>query len=385
MKFVKFAVATSALALIASAALAAPIAPGSVVVYRIGNATNNVLANTGSPVFVDVYTTGGVLSQSIALPTAGANALIASGTATSEGLLSVSPNGRFISITGYNTPIGGSVSLAGTTGTTVARSVAVIDSITGSIAYSTYTDFASGNNPRSAVTDDGTNLWFAGGAGGVRYGTIGTTAGTSTQLSTTVTNIRQVNIFGGQLFNSDSSGAAIRLGAVGTGLPTTSGQTIVNIPGFPVSGSPYGFFFADLSATVAGNDTLYVASDDAAALTKYSLVAGSWVSNGTVGAAADAYRGVTGSVGASGEVNLFATRLGGSSANGGGELLSLTDLSGYNGAFVAAPTVLSTAVISTTAGTFNTSFRGVGLVIPAPGSVALVGLAGLFAARRRRA
>ena len=93
---------------------------------------------------------------------------------------------------------------------------------------------------------------------------------------------------------SDASGSAVRFGAVGTGLPTTAGQTITNLPGFATStGSPYGFFSADLDPDTPGLDTLYVAGDSIG-LTKYSLVGGSWTANGTVGTGADPYRGLTG-------------------------------------------------------------------------------------------
>ncbi len=51
-------------------------------------------------------------------------------------------------------------------------------------------------------------------------------------------------------------------------------------------------------------------------------------------------------------MTLFATRKGGSAAAGGGELVSIVDTSGYNGAFAATPVLLSTA-------TANTAFRGV--------------------------
>src|SRR6185503_5397964 len=98
--------------------------------------------------------------------------------------------------------------------------------------------------------------------------------------------LRATNIFNNQLYVSSSS-STIRVATVGTGLPTTSGQTITNLPGFPTTGSPYAYFFADLTAAVTGVDTLYVASDDAAALTKYSLVGGSWVTHGTVGVSGD--------------------------------------------------------------------------------------------------
>lgn len=72
-----------------------------------------------------------------------------------------------------------------------------------------------------------------------------------------------------------------------------------------------------------------------------------------MGTDADDYRGLTATVSGSG-VTLFATRLGGSTATGGGELVKLTDTSGYNAALTGTPTVLATAAT-------NTAFRGVAL------------------------
>ena len=99
----------------------------------------------------------------------------------------------------------------------------------------------------------------------------------------------------------------------------------------------------DLSSTVTGVDVVYVASDDILGITKYSL-GGSWTANGTVGAAADAYRGLTCLFNGS-DVALYATRK-------GTEFISLADGSGYNGAFSGTPTLLATAAT-------NTAFRGV--------------------------
>jgi len=93
-------------------------------------------------------------------------------------------------------------------------------------------------------------------------------------------------------------------------------------------------------------------------LDPFAAAAGSWVAKGTVGAAADADRGLTASVNA-GTVTRFTTRKGGSAAaGGGGELVSVVDVSGYNGAFTATPTLLVTAAA-------NTAFRGVTLA-PTP-------------------
>jgi len=349
---------------------------GDLLIYRVGsNSGTDTLVNTGNSVFIDEWTTAGTYVRSYA------TGVIASGTASSEGLLNNSPDGAFMAFTGYATT--SATSLSSTTASAVNRAVGVLATTTGAVSQTNFTDFASGNNPRSAVTTNGTDLWMAGGAGGVRYGTSSGT--TSTQLSTTVANIRDVKIINNQLFVSDSSGTAVRLGAVGTGVPTTSGQTISNLSGFPTStGSPYSFFFADLSSTVAGLDTLYVA-DDAAGIQKYSLVGTSWALTGT--ATASGVRGLTGIV-SGGNVQLFGTT-GSSGAAGTGALYSLLDGSGYNATLSGAAATLATnATLQAALGGAGSSyaFRGIAFApIPEPSTYALfAGAIGLVAAFRRQ-
>jgi hypothetical protein len=321
--------------------------PGDLVVYRVGDGAGQ-LVSTGNAVFLDEYTPSGTLVQSIALPTSnsGSNkSLIASGVATSEGLLTLSPNNEFLGLTGYNATPGGTTGLAGSASTTIPRVVGLVPSSGAPDTTTALTDYANQNNPRSAVTTDGTNLWVTGAAGGSRYATKGGT--TSTQLSTTVTNLRQTNIFGGQLYVSTSSGSSVRLGTVGTGLPTTSGQTITNLPGFPTSGSPYAFFFANLNGG-SGYDTLYVADDTPGTIQKYSLVGGSWTAKGT--ASATGIRGLTGLVVGT-NVLLYGTT-GGNTATGGGALYAFTDTTGYNGTISGTAGQLATAAN-------NEAFRGI--------------------------
>ena len=79
----------------------AAFTPGDLVIYRVGDGTA-ALVNTGVPVFLDEYTPLGILVQSISVPTTtvGLNRrLIASGTATSEGLLTRSTDGKSTSAT----------------------------------------------------------------------------------------------------------------------------------------------------------------------------------------------------------------------------------------------------------------------------------------------
>jgi hypothetical protein len=374
----------------AGQASAAAFTAGDLVIYRVGDGSAG-LSSAATSVFLDEYTTSGTFVQSVAMPTiaSGSNHMLtASGTAISEGELTLSADGKNLVLTGYDAATG-TASIAGTTSSSFNRVVGVVNVATGAINTTTHLTDASytSNNIRSATMDASGNIWTAGTAsgsnGGVRATTLGGT--TSTLVSTTVTNVRQVEIFNNQLYVSDSSGSASRLGTVGTGLPTTSGQTITSLPGLPTStGSAYAFFMADLNNSVAGMDTLYVADDTsgtAGGILKYSLVGGSWVANGQVGTGTDAYRGLTGEV-VNGQVNLFATGLGGTGATGGGKLVSITDASGYNGSITGTTAfTLSTALT-------NEAFRGVAVIpVPEADSYALMalgmGLVGFLARRRK--
>src|SRR5262249_44078950 len=86
-------------------AAATPFTPGNIVIYRVGTGTGS-LVNTGNAVFLDEFTPAGALVQSVPLPTVASGLtqpfpLIASGTATSEGLLTRSTDGRYVIVPGY--------------------------------------------------------------------------------------------------------------------------------------------------------------------------------------------------------------------------------------------------------------------------------------------
>src|SRR5688572_4352462 len=95
---------------------AASFTPGNLVVYRVGDGSA-ALSSAATVVFLDEYTPAGVLVQSIAVPTttSGANRrLTASGSSTTEGLLTRSTDGQFILLTGYDAAVG-TAAVAGTT------------------------------------------------------------------------------------------------------------------------------------------------------------------------------------------------------------------------------------------------------------------------------
>ncbi|MBD2342645.1 choice-of-anchor Y domain-containing protein [Anabaena subtropica] len=333
----------------------APFTDGNLVIYRVGTGSAT-LSNAGTAVFLDEYTPSGTLVQSIPLPTAidGSNRrLVASGTATSEGYLTLSNDGQYLLLTGYDADTG-TASIPGTSSTSVNRVVGRVDA-SGNINTTTaLSNFSSANNIRSVASTNGTDIWVTGTSTGVAYTTLGST--TATQLSTTVTNIRNVNIFDNQLYISTSSGSAVRVGSVGSGTPTTSGQNITNLLGFSTTSSPYGFFFADLSPSVAGLDTLYVADDrttsSGGGLQKWIFDGTTWsLAYTLISGLTTGLRGLTGSVVGTTPV-LYAT----TAESTAPKFVTLTD-TGSNSAF----TTLATAAP-------NTAFRGVAFAPTSPPS-----------------
>jgi len=321
--------------------------PGNLVVYRVGTGSG-ALSSNATAVFLDEYTPSGVLVQSIPLPTTvigSQKRLTASGAATSEGFLTRSTDGQYLVLTGYDANTG-TVGVATSNSSTVNRTIARVDS-SGNVDTSTaLTDAISGGNPRGTASTNGTDLWISGtsSGGGIRYATFGAT--TSTAINTAgPTNLRTVYISNGQLYISSASGTT-RVATVGTGTPTTGGQSITNLPGITSANvtGPYAFFFADLNAGVAGDDTLYIADEGANQIKKFSLVGGTWTANGAV--SSTLARGITGTVNGS-SVTLYVS-------SNGTTLSTITDASGYNANITGSLTTIATAPA-------NTAFRGVAL------------------------
>lgn len=256
--------------------IAQSFGPGNLVVYRVGDGAA-VLGSTATAVFIDEYTTTGTLVQSIPMPTTvvGANKrLTASGSATSEGLLTRSTDKRYLLLTGYDAALA-TAAVAGTTSASVNRVVGRID-LTSMVDVTTaLSDFASAGNPRSVASVNGTDLWVTGSNSGTRYATLSSTS--SVQVSAAPVNLRQVNIFNDQLYVTSSTTGYYGISSVGTGLPVTVGQTTTILPGFPTLSGPssYGFSIKPVTGDVA-----YVADDRTLALgggiQKWTLSAGTW-------------------------------------------------------------------------------------------------------------
>ena len=365
----------ASLTILSCAAVAAPFTPGNLVVYRVGNGSAANLSANGNPVFLDEYTTSGALVQSIPLPataSGGNKALVASGTASSDGLLTRSADGTCLAVPGYGRDLGTgsgnltSGTLAGTPAVAVPRVVARVTAAAAIDITTALTDAAVGTNFRGAASNDCAAFWVSGNAGGVRYAPIGATS--SVNVASGLNTERGIAIFSGQLYVASPSAAVDGIAAIGSGLPTAAAQPLTKLNGTAAATSAYSFYLADLDPGVPGDDTLYVA-DDGIGLMKFSLVGATWMPSGTI-ASTDAYRGLTATV-LGNTVTLYATRKGGTTSSGGGELVKLVDASGYNGVLTGTPTVLVQVAAGTS--TANTALRGVAL---APGVVTMTPSAG---------
>lgn len=354
-------------------AMAAAFTPGNLVVVRLGDGTG-FTTGASTSVFLDEYTTTGTLVQSIAMPTtvsaSGNRALTMSSSATSEGFLTRSADGNYLTLGGYNAAPG-TASITGTASAAVNRVMGRVDA---NGAYDTSTAFSdafSAASIRSVVSDNGTNFWATGGNGGIRYATFGGTTTTQVTSATGTTNTRVANIYGGQLYMSTASSPFIGLSAVGTGLPSAA-TTASLLPGFPGSTtgqSQYDYYFSN-------SFTVYVADDSAGnrGLQKWELQAGTWVKTMTFTTGLDAGFGlysITGTTDGSGNTVIYAS--GYSSGTSASKIFAITD--------TGAASTFSTVITNAT----NMRLRGVEFApIPTPGGVALFALGGVFACRRRR-
>ena len=369
--------AAACLLLAAPASAASFSSADNLVVVRL----NGAAGATAQAVNLNEYDVSGALAslvQSIPLPSAGPPALTMSGISNHDGLLNRSVDGRYLTLAGYRADAGG----ADPATTSAATTPRVIGRVGGGGGIDTSTALADSydlTSVRGAVSIDGSSFWVAGDnagggtpSGGLRYvGSVGAT--TSVDLSQvqvlggpkTPDNVRSVGIFDGQLYDSSGSSSSIGKAVlkVGSGLPTSGSQLLTTLT--TDAQSTNAFYFADLSGAVPGVDTLYTSTG---VLRKYSLVAGSWVANGSVGTGFEA---LTAAVDGS-NVTLFATN--------GLTVQRIVDTNGYNSAFGGS---LSTIL---TAGA-NESFRGLALApVPEPASLALAALgcaAGLGIAARR--
>ena len=219
---------------------------GNLAILRLGDGVTG-LTSSAQPLTVVEYTTSGVATGvTVPLPSSGAGPYAtSSGSATSEGQMTMSAERDRLVVVGYNAPPG-TANVSTSSSATYNRELFTINSgaITTNAASTT---LYSGNNIRSGVAS-GTNYFGGGPVNGT------SNLNTSTMLTAALVNTRVIQIFNGQTYLSSASGTNLGVLALGTNIPTTCCQT-TTLLNSPNTGSAYGFSFSP------DGNTLYIADD----------------------------------------------------------------------------------------------------------------------------
>ncbi len=244
--------------LLAGEAFAAPFTSGTLVVLQVGDGSA-ALSSSATPVFLREYTRAGALLQTISFPASGSSPLTLSGTATTDGQLTLSSDKFILTFAGYAAAAGTGSPVGSTT---INRAVGVVtgDGICSRTAVSS--NAFSGANFRG-VASNGKDYWLAGDStgtgdpdGGVWY-----SAGGGVPLQIRSGNLRAVNIFSNRLYAS-STAATGPYGIHGfTNLPVSAQDSAVLLDATNGVGttSPSDFAFSP------GGTLAYVTDDRAAA------------------------------------------------------------------------------------------------------------------------
>ena len=174
-KVVQCAAVGLAIAFSTGEARGAAFTLGNLVVVQAGNGSAALTGDATAAFLNEFSVSGGSPIQTIALPTAvsGLNQpLTLSGAATSEGFLTLSANGQFLTMSGYGVAPGFTTPQTSTP--TLASRVVGLIGLNGSINTTTALgDAYNGSNIRSSTSTDGISLWTAGNGGSGQGATAG--------------------------------------------------------------------------------------------------------------------------------------------------------------------------------------------------------------------
>ena len=236
--------------------------PTNIVAVRLSDGAQGLNANSGNTIYLDQFAPDGTYVNTIMLPDTSPNALVASGGAPEalyESVMTMSQNGGFLNIGGFNVPQPysgpGGVAAGGVT----IRGIGAIDAYGYfTLALTNLGLYNAGTQFRSAVSSDGiSQFWTTGVAStvsGIKYVHNG---GANTAISGSLSTTRIVEISPhGNLAYTDASTSASSNGLFSiSGLPNsqiTVGAAVIPLPG---TASPNDF---SISPDV---QTVYIADD----------------------------------------------------------------------------------------------------------------------------
>jgi hypothetical protein len=361
-KWMSLAVVLGA-SMLAEAAQAAPFTPGDLAVFQAAASASNT---TGSIVEIDRTTPAQSPVQTIVID----GSFRVSGSATSTLYVSHTDDRSLLT---FNGAVGAST---GNVNTFLPRSVATLDANGVFTLQTSYTGI-TGNQTRSATSLNNT-AWFIADQGGMYSN--------NTTAPDPAGNQRGAKAFGGIVYVGRASATLPTVSTINT--PTAG--TIVGLPGLPNGTTSFqDFYLIQSGSSGSAYDVLYVlsaTSNTVGTLEKYSLVGGSWTSNGTFTTNFGGFGLAAAPAG--GAATLFVTT--GQGAATANSVVRLSDNFSYNAPITIDPTV--TTLFTAPAGTIlkGIDFAPVAAVteprpVPLLGPLALGVLAcGLLAAAASR-
>jgi len=308
--------ALSLLTLSLSATLHAQFAAAGHIAVLQGDVASS---NNGTCTILEFNTTdaGQSFITSKAIPGTGTNAFRMSASAGSTGYLANTNDGTLLCFMGAN-----SATATGNSNTLNPRGVGVLDGNQNFSIATTYTG-TSGNQTRGVTSIDKIN-WFIADQGGIYTNNSAT--------ASPAANILSAKSFGGTVY----VGSAKLAGVVST-VSAASGGTITALPGLTATqGSFTDFYLISSGSNGASYDILYTIGSDGT-LSKYSLVSGSWMANGTYTTGTGGYGMAAKRSGTGAELYVSS----GSGSTGGNSLMKYTDAAGFNTTIAISSTVVT--------------------------------------------
>ncbi|MEI7685712.1 MAG: hypothetical protein WCL32_11860, partial [Planctomycetota bacterium] len=284
---------------------------GNIAFIQADASANNT---TFSIVEVKANVAGQTSASANAFPVngAGGTPLRISGSAGSTGYLATSLDGSLLSFDAVNTAV-----TTGNLNTVTARGVGAFNNSGAFGLQATYTG-ASGDQARGATTLDGTN-WFIADQGGLYTNSSSTKSPSG--------NFRGIKSFGNTVYVGVQSATIAQVST----FSFFTGSSAVGLPGLTGDAAFQDFYLVSSGDNGAAFDVLYTISNAGATVgtvSKFSLVNGTWVANGTSTttfggfglAAQDSGAGAT----------LYVSTANGSTINN--SVIQLFDTTGYNAA-----------------------------------------------------
>ncbi len=361
---------------------------GNLVVLRVADRTLGSAQSVQIREYRPSTTSLGTAIQTIAIPSSSTddNRFTISGSSTTGGNLSLNPNGT-ITFAGYRAAMNDPAPTI-TLSADVNRVIGSLDLSTGIVNTNISTVAFNNLHFRNVATADGVHFYLSGQSGSVQrlpavqFATvlgglpnIVTTIAATTPLVANTNNLTQIQVVNGNLFASSTTGTPGRsIHQIGTGLPTTTGQTLsASFPSQTATDQYNSFGFARLGAGTSWNntgfDTIYAVDNDTAAgstVQKWSFDGTTWNATGNI--SVFGANNITIRKNSAASIDLFVTTQTDVAATLS-TIRAITDTSGFSGTLSGSFTTILT-------GTGNEGFLGIAYTpVPEPGTVLAISAA----------